>query len=359
MLVVGGGIVGAGPALDAVTRGLKRRPGRAAGPRLRHLVALHQARARRAALPRDVDFAAGQARRWRSAGCCWPGSPRTWCGRCRSSTRWTTRGSGPTSAPASRCTTDGDDRQVRQGVPSTSTSSASSSPGSPRHPDRRPARRDPLLRRPGRRRPAGDDDRPHRRHNGAQVATRTRSPASCGGRAGSSAYACGTWRAGASSRSGPRSSSTRQVSGPTRSRTWSAGAARSTSTPARACTSSSRGPDPLRVRLHHQDREVGAVRDPVGRHWIIGTTDTPWDLDLARPAATRDRHRLPPRARQRAAQGPARPPRRRRASTPACGRCSSRRARRTGRPSSRASTRSPTRCPASCWSPVASSRPTG
>ncbi|MFT4264982.1 MAG: glycerol-3-phosphate dehydrogenase/oxidase [Nocardioides sp.] len=26
---------------------------------------------------------------------------------------------------------------------------------------------------------------------------------------------------------------------------------------------------------------------PWGRHWIIGTTDTPWDLDLAHPAATR------------------------------------------------------------------------
>ena len=26
---------------------------------------------------------------------------------------------------------------------------------------------------------------------------------------------------------------------------------------------------------------------PWGRHWIIGTTDTPWDLDLAHPAASR------------------------------------------------------------------------
>ena len=26
---------------------------------------------------------------------------------------------------------------------------------------------------------------------------------------------------------------------------------------------------------------------PWGRHWIIGTTDTPWDLDKAHPAASR------------------------------------------------------------------------
>ena len=26
---------------------------------------------------------------------------------------------------------------------------------------------------------------------------------------------------------------------------------------------------------------------PWGRHWIIGTTDTPWELDLAHPAASR------------------------------------------------------------------------
>ena len=38
---------------------------------------------------------------------------------------------------------------------------------------------------------------------------------------------------------------------------------------------------------------------PWGRHWIIGTTDTDWNLDIAHPAASRARHRLPPRARQR------------------------------------------------------------
>ena len=40
---------------------------------------------------------------------------------------------------------------------------------------------------------------------------------------------------------------------------------------------------------------------PWGRHWIIGTTDTDWELDKAHPAASAARHRLPARARQRRA----------------------------------------------------------
>ena len=37
---------------------------------------------------------------------------------------------------------------------------------------------------------------------------------------------------------------------------------------------------------------------PWGRHWIVGTTDTDWDLDKAHPAASARRHRLPARACQ-------------------------------------------------------------
>ena len=51
---------------------------------------------------------------------------------------------------------------------------------------------------------------------------------------------------------------------------------------------------------------------PWGSHWIIGTTDTDWDLDLAHPAASAGRHRLPARPRQRAAGRPAHPRGRRR-----------------------------------------------
>ncbi len=51
VLVVGGGVVGAGIALDAVTRGLFDRPAGGPGLRLGHLVAVQQADPRRAALP--------------------------------------------------------------------------------------------------------------------------------------------------------------------------------------------------------------------------------------------------------------------------------------------------------------------
>ena len=50
---------------------------------------------------------------------------------------------------------------------------------------------------------------------------------------------------------------------------------------------------------------------PWGRHWIIGTTDTDWNLDKAHPAASPRRHRLPARPRQHAAARAARPRRRR------------------------------------------------
>ncbi len=42
-------------------------------------------------------------------------------------------------------------------------------------------------------------------------------------------------------------------------------------------------PDRQRDRHHPAHRDVGAVRDPLGHHWIIGTTDTDWNLDLAHP----------------------------------------------------------------------------
>jgi glycerol-3-phosphate dehydrogenase len=43
---------------------------------------------------------------------------------------------------------------------------------------------------------------------------------------------------------------------------------------------------------------------PWGRHWIIGTTDTRVEPRPRHPAAVADRHRLPARARQHAAQVP-------------------------------------------------------
>ena len=165
VLVVGGGVVGTGAALDAVTRGLTvgllEQRDLASGTS----VAVEQADPRRPALPGDVRLRRWSARRWRSAACCSPGSRRTWSGRCRSSTRCTAPSSGPTSAPGSRCTTRWRwPASTTWACPSTSTCSASRSPGS--RPTCAPTqlhRRDPLLRLPGRRRAAGGDPRPHRR----------------------------------------------------------------------------------------------------------------------------------------------------------------------------------------------------
>ena len=54
VLVIGGGITGAGVALDAATRGYSRRADRAQRLRQRHLLALEQARPRRSALPAEL-----------------------------------------------------------------------------------------------------------------------------------------------------------------------------------------------------------------------------------------------------------------------------------------------------------------
>jgi len=43
---------------------------------------------------------------------------------------------------------------------------------------------------------------------------------------------------------------------------------------------------PLRYGHHLADREECSVHHPWGRHWIIGTTDSDWNLDLAHPAAS-------------------------------------------------------------------------
>ena len=92
----------------------------------------------------------------------------------------------------------------------------------------------------------------------------------------------------ASSRSAPGWSSTPPACGPTRSRRWSVAAAR--------CTCRRRKGIHLVVPRDRIRSEAGfIVRTetsvlfviPWGRHWIIGTTDTPWDLDKAHPAASR------------------------------------------------------------------------
>ena len=61
---------------------------------------------------------------------------------------------------------------------------------------------------------------------------------------------------------------------------------------------------------------------PWGRHWIIGTTDTAWDLDLAHPAASRTDIDYLLEHVNKLLRVPARPSTTSRACTPGCGRCS-------------------------------------
>ena len=228
----------------------------------------------------------------------------------------TTAGSGRTSAPGSRSTT----RMAMAGKYDDGRAAAPAPVPPAGRPDRaRPADRgahgrDPLLRLPGRRRPAGDARSPappRRTARTSRPATKVdRLPAR--GRAGRRRPRRSTSRTAARSRSAPGSWSTPPASGPTRSRRWSAAAARSTSRPARASTSSCRatGSAP-RPASSPAPRSRVLFVIPWGRHWIIGTTDTPWDLDKAHPAASPRRHRLRARPRQHDAARAARPRRRR------------------------------------------------
>ena len=137
--------------------------------------------------------------------------------------------------------------------------------------------------------------------------------ASCARATGSSARGCATWSPGTSSTSGPRRSSTPPGCGPTRSRRWSAAAGSSRSGRPRACTWWCRatGSTPRPGIITRTEKSLLFII-PWGSHWIIGTTDTDWKLDLAHPAASQHRHRLPARPRQLAAAGPAHPRGRRR-----------------------------------------------
>ena len=146
-------------------------------------------------------------------------------------------------------------------------------------------------------------------------------------------------------RSGPSRWSTRPASGPTRSRRWSADAARSTSARPRASTWSCRGTaSSSSTGIILRTAGQRAVRHPVGaaldhRHHRhrLGAVQGP---SRGQPG----RHRLPARPGQRVLRRPADPRRRRgrvRRAAAAAGRASPSRP-----PSCPASTSSPTRCPA-------------
>ena len=292
------------------------------------------------------------------------GSRRTWSGRCRSSTRCTHRGLGAasTSAPASRSTT-------RSGC-SPGDARGRAAPPAP-HPARRAAdravaaqgradRRDAVLRRPGRRRPAHDVPRPHR--GGVRRARRQPGPGRrvpARGRAGHRRASCSDLETGRDHRGpGPAGRQRhrrvdRRHPGAGRRARPVPRAAPQGHPPRRAAR-----PDPLRDRADPAHREVGAVRHPVGpaldhrhhRHRLVR-----WTRRTRRPARsdidylldhvnTVLRDAADPRGRRGRLRRPAA--------------AADRRVR--GRPRScPASTPSRTRCPAWSWSPAASTRRTG
>ena len=291
------------------------RPGRGARLGQRHVQPVQQAASTAACATWRCSTSGWCARRCGSAGCCSASSRRTWSGRCRSSTRCSTgSGSGRTSAP---------------GVLLYDTMALASPAGvrgrlpRHRHLTRRGAlrlapvaaqglagRRDPVLRRPGRRRPAHADARPDGRARTARcVATRTRViglPAR--GRAGHR-------RAGP--RPGDRRASievrARQVINATG--VWTDETQAMVGGRGQFHVRASKGVHLVvpRDRIHSDTGLILRTEKsvlfviPWGRHWIIGTTDTDWNLDKAHPAASRAGHRLPARPRQRGAHHAADP----------------------------------------------------
>ena len=154
---------------------------------------------------------------------------------------------------------------------------------------RRADRRDPVLRRPGRRRPPHDDDRADGRRAGR-----------FGADAGSRDVAAARRRAGGR-REGRRPRERRRVRGP-RAQTvvaatgvWSDDMAEAAGIPAPFTVRASKGIH-LVVPREKIDLDTGLILRteksvlfviPWGRHWIVGTTDTEWDLDREHPAASR------------------------------------------------------------------------
>ena len=153
---------------------------------------------------------------------------------------------------------------------------------------RRADRRHPVLRRAGRRRPAHDDRRPHRRalrRGGADLDAGGRLPP------GGERVVRGAGRDVEDGRDAEVQGAVvinAPGCGPTRSRRCRGSAAGSGCAPPRACTSSCRatGSSARPAIILRTEKSVLFVI-PWGTHWIIGTTDTDWNLDLAHPAATK------------------------------------------------------------------------
>ena len=287
-------MTGAGIALDAVTRGLSSGDRRGAGLGQRHVEPVEQARARRPALPADARLPPGARGAHRARPADQPPRPAPGQARARSSTRWrTASGSAPTSAPASRCTTRSRSVAGRQARDAAAPAPDPQGHGAavPRPAPRRRDRRRPLLGRQRRRRPPRRDARPHRR-----LLRRARRVPHPGGRAADHA------RGGAVTGAevvdletgehidvrAPARSSTRPACGPRRP-------SRSPAPRAGCACSPRKGIHIVVPREPDRAATSGLILQteksvlfviPWSRYWVIGTTDTPWEQELAHPVAT-------------------------------------------------------------------------
>ena len=237
------------------------------------------------------------ARRSRSADCCSPTWRRTSSGRCRSCYPLHHTWERPYVGAGLLLYDD-------MAAVGSASAVASASMGVPRHrhlmrrglarvaPDLRTddlSRRDPLLRLPGRRRPSGDDHRPHggrlRRphrlpHQGRRLPARGRPRRR---------------RAGRGPRERPRDRGARPGRRERRRGVDQRDPGDARRSGGALDVEASKGVhlvvprDRIRSECGFITRTETSVLFviPWGRHWIIGTTDTPWELDLAHPAASR------------------------------------------------------------------------
>ena len=340
LLVIGGGITGAGVARDAAMRGLRTVLVEQDDLGVGHQLALEPADPRRPALPRDGRPSASCWRPIASAGSC-SGSRRTWSGRCRSSfplhrgdriSRWRlAAGMWLYDAAGSvpQCATAPDARQARDARSRADAARAG------------PARRRPLLRRPVRRRPARAWPRRAPRSITARWSRTTRPCASLERTA--AGWWARSWRMCSPARAGRRAGRRRGERHRPLDRPGAAGSrirprSRCCSRP-RASTSSSTGRGSTIARRSSSRARSTAASCSSCPGATSRTSAPPTPIPPRRPTSVDRRPRttrLPPPVGQRAlSQRPAGRRRRPRARGPASARCSptGRRRRRAGRES--------------------------
>ena len=270
-----------------------RRAGRGPRPGIRHIQPVLETGARRPALSQAAQFLAGLRGAARTQADPRRRCVRTWRVRSSSSTRWRrSPGTGPTSAPASASTTFSAPGAV---YPATSGISRSPRPCKSfrARQDRRHQGRHHVLRGPARRRPSHHDDLPDRRLVRRLWSPRARgSPASCATASGSSAPRSRI------SRPAARSRSRLKHDGQCGRRLDRRDPADDRAGKGQFRVTASKGVHVI-IPRDRIDSDTGLITETEKSllfiipcpwsddFWVIGTTDTPWTLDLAHPAASR------------------------------------------------------------------------